>query len=534
MALPADLVEQEAEAAAWRALRGERCPVAPLRDCPEVVPAIPLIIWGLMAAAAGLGLYSTFGRDNDMAEDARRPDKHLHETWWGFVPLVGSVDQVLNGRTALNRFVGTVFLVLDVSMVGAVVKGVALGVRGLAAAGLRTAAKGGGEIAQREAYQKLLQEGVRFGSREEIAKTIAEASARGPIVVAAGEGWLHHSASYLMHNGKIWRIHGGPTMMFLGRRQAARELTQQQIAAMARRMNAMSIYRVDAQVAESAAQWYAKNAGSSAFKMFLRAEGCASTQALLLQQLGRGVAWSGGFRRFAPLLPIFMDGGRMGTAGIHRLASPWISLPRMMTGTGAQVGTWLTLREMMWGPNALYNQIGAMQAQSLGVHALANSTPDDALIGLELEREPDLNGLLLEDDPNPVFPTSGEMMLELPPEALADLFPIETAPPLVTRTFPGGGTMTTSTTAGRLPQAPKVSAEYRESTVCTSGGSGELPIEICQTTRTYRVGSNDNLSLISQRVYGTSTRWQEIYERNKDKIGSDANLIHPGTELDLP
>ncbi|MGI4884887.1 MAG: LysM peptidoglycan-binding domain-containing protein [Janthinobacterium lividum] len=51
---------------------------------------------------------------------------------------------------------------------------------------------------------------------------------------------------------------------------------------------------------------------------------------------------------------------------------------------------------------------------------------------------------------------------------------------------------------------------------------------------TYTVVSGDSLSKIAKNHYGDGTKWQEIYEANKDLIGNDPNLIEVGQVLTLP
>ena len=51
--------------------------------------------------------------------------------------------------------------------------------------------------------------------------------------------------------------------------------------------------------------------------------------------------------------------------------------------------------------------------------------------------------------------------------------------------------------------------------------------------RIYVVKAGDNLSKISQEVYGKAGRWREIYEANKDQI-ENPNLIRPGWKLRIP
>lgn len=50
----------------------------------------------------------------------------------------------------------------------------------------------------------------------------------------------------------------------------------------------------------------------------------------------------------------------------------------------------------------------------------------------------------------------------------------------------------------------------------------------------HEVVAGDNLSMISQKYYGTQTNWQKIYEANKDVIGENPSLIRPGQRLRIP
>ncbi|MER5773164.1 LysM domain-containing protein [Streptomyces sp. NPDC002039] len=52
--------------------------------------------------------------------------------------------------------------------------------------------------------------------------------------------------------------------------------------------------------------------------------------------------------------------------------------------------------------------------------------------------------------------------------------------------------------------------------------------------RTYTVKSGDSLSAIARRELGNEARWRELYAMNRGVVGSNPDLIHPGTVLTLP
>ncbi len=51
--------------------------------------------------------------------------------------------------------------------------------------------------------------------------------------------------------------------------------------------------------------------------------------------------------------------------------------------------------------------------------------------------------------------------------------------------------------------------------------------------RTHVVQQGDSLTRISMRYYGTATRWQEIYQANRELL-SEANALQPGQRLQIP
>ena len=53
-------------------------------------------------------------------------------------------------------------------------------------------------------------------------------------------------------------------------------------------------------------------------------------------------------------------------------------------------------------------------------------------------------------------------------------------------------------------------------------------------TRTYTVKPGDTLSGIAESEMGDAKRWPELYAANKDAVGKDPDMIHPGLELTIP
>ena len=51
--------------------------------------------------------------------------------------------------------------------------------------------------------------------------------------------------------------------------------------------------------------------------------------------------------------------------------------------------------------------------------------------------------------------------------------------------------------------------------------------------RTYTVQSGDTLSAIAQQQYGRASRWQALFDANRDQL-DDPDLIRPGQVLRLP
>lgn len=71
-----------------------------------------------------------------------------------------------------------------------------------------------------------------------------------------------------------------------------------------------------------------------------------------------------------------------------------------------------------------------------------------------------------------------------------------------------------------------------------ANGSGVKTLTATATSgsgaKTYTVVSGDSLWKIAQKTLGDGSRWREIYELNKDTVGSNPNRIYPGQVYNLP
>ena len=84
------------------------------------------------------------------------------------------------------------------------------------------------------------------------------------------------------------------------------------------------------------------------------------------------------------------------------------------------------------------------------------------------------------------------------------------------------------TTASSGAGGSKAPADFSD---VSSGASTSAPTS--GAGQTYTVKSGDSLSKIAKRVYGDASKWQRIYEANRDKI-KNPDLIHPGQEFTIP
>lgn len=72
------------------------------------------------------------------------------------------------------------------------------------------------------------------------------------------------------------------------------------------------------------------------------------------------------------------------------------------------------------------------------------------------------------------------------------------------------------------------------SNVKSGSSSAAMPDEVAKSTdETYTVVSGDSLSRIAKKHYGDATKWNAIYEANRDQI-KNPDLIQIGWVLKLP
>lgn len=63
---------------------------------------------------------------------------------------------------------------------------------------------------------------------------------------------------------------------------------------------------------------------------------------------------------------------------------------------------------------------------------------------------------------------------------------------------------------------------------------GERGGQGATSERTYTVKPGDTLSDIAEAEMGDAKRWPELYAANKDAVGENPDLIHPGLVLKIP
>ncbi len=88
----------------------------------------------------------------------------------------------------------------------------------------------------------------------------------------------------------------------------------------------------------------------------------------------------------------------------------------------------------------------------------------------------------------------------------------------------------------QIHHAPKVHAraEAPKHQVAEAPKVNEVPQEVTGEMQSYTIQRGDNLWNLAKDHLGDGNRWNEIYALNKDLIGSNPNLIHTGSNLNMP
>jgi hypothetical protein len=424
-------LEWEANAAACAVMMGRPAHVEPRAGCPSIQPAVPLLL--LLAVAVGVIAWpKDMGPEPKPDGSPPLPVKSLHETGWGFVPVVGSLDQMINGKNLLSQMMGGVFFVLDVSLVGGVaVKGVMFTMTAARKAALQSAAKAAPGAVERLSYEALMKQGAKALSKEEAARMLKDIGGKGAttVVVGAqsGKQGAFHSIIYVVKDGKIYRLHGG----LMSRASGGQAMTVEKALAQSwnKGFNSYTVYNAkdlaakgitDEALSALVNTWGRRAPGMlPAIENVCRARGCAYSQWLLMEQLGLPSAT--GANRFLPLL---METSRMsGNLGSHYIVNP----------TGAYAGT--ALQTFLVGGLAGSVRFAYPAATTdvipRAVMSLATQQPttsDAAMAYLPTGVAEQLNGLTQQEnsvlmlptddlsfDPDAVaFPNNGQIVVDYP------------------------------------------------------------------------------------------------------------------------
>jgi hypothetical protein len=292
----------------------------------------------LLAVAAGLTHIPTHE-----APPKKEPYKglYLHETAWGFVPIIGSYDQMINGRNWFSQLVGAVFLVMDISLVGGIAR---IGAKGLLfsinAAGRKalgkTVAEAGVNSVERLSYEELMRSGAVKALSEEQAQTMLRGLAqpgKTAVIVGtqSGKQGVYHSIMYVIADGKIYRLHGGISKYAAGGEIRAAKaggtgFDQALKQGWNKGWNSFTVYSAEELAAKEISDATLMNLANGWEKKFpsmygplqniCSARGCANSQWILMDKLGLATNVAEG--SLHQYLPYLLETSRMsGAAGAH-------------------------------------------------------------------------------------------------------------------------------------------------------------------------------------------------------------------------
>ncbi|MBV7337528.1 DUF4157 domain-containing protein [Chloroflexi bacterium TSY] len=212
----------------------------------------------------------------------------LIDTNWIYVPIIGSIIQMIQGRNWLEQGAGFTFLFFDAAGAGAMLKGAWVLLNSAGRAGMR--ALGGLGL------QRLNREGVR-GLSQAAARQEIDAALHAGHAIIGNEGWLNHSVIYVVENGRIYRLHGSLTRLTYG--ATTREVTGETATALARRLNEVTIVSSQGTIMDLRQAYRALHGLQWHRRIPI---GCAGTQSLILERAGFGSLVPRGISRYLPFM----------------------------------------------------------------------------------------------------------------------------------------------------------------------------------------------------------------------------------------
>ena len=375
----ADL-EHEADAAATAVLSGR---AAQLRlagtPCPPVQFALPVLVPLLVAAGITFTAKTLGDGRPPRAKKAKPAPPQLHETAWGFVPIVGSADMMVNGDNLLLKSAGAAFFLLDCTLVGGVfVRGVFFTIKPAVQAGLRSATTSVRKRALREAQEG----GLQLLSKKKAEKLATELTRGGTHALVGTEG-AAHSVTWIVQNGQIYKLHGGvlKEAAKVSGREASEVVSGEWLRTTFTTVTHHSAKTglKDSAVRETIEFW-TQRAGVSAIQNTCRAGGCTYSQGMIMEGMALGTR-SGRFS-----LPVGAELARMsGGPGTHFIVSK--NIPKSVAGTFVQTAA---LTSSPIAPSVARQSISTMLV-----------TPQESL---ELSLEPSLVPHMSQDNVDVYWP----------------------------------------------------------------------------------------------------------------------------------
>ena len=141
-------------------------------------------------------------------------------------------------------------------------------------------------------------------------------------------------------------------------------------------------------------------------------------------------------------------------------------------------------------------------------------------------------------------PKQEEPQIQLPPEKpVAEQFPEDqvpapepqpVSPPVVHTPAPPVDTSAPPVVAAPGPSEPSASAKRVTPVRKPAPQPREQYTSAKKSGRTHTVKKSETLQSISQKYYGTTTKWRRIYDANKKVLSKGPDQIVPGMKLLIP